>query len=271
MPTRICRADIAHPTVNGGTVKGRIRNRQTERPTSEQRNFERSLTRGGAPESKNGNKVVELRASLSPDCGATTDSFLAFAKRLVREHRESRMRVSPSGASAERGSLGGSVAVAAGVGALAADIGRAMGLPNHQIDGLMVCGLLHDIGQIAIPQTIFTRCKRLTQEERRLLRTHPCIGYDLVKDVPFPWPVARTVLEHHERLDGSGYPRGLRGGDICLEARIIAVADVVEAMTSDRVHRAAPGIDAALTEILSNRAKLYDPVVVDSCIRLLDA
>lgn len=271
MPTKMCKADIAHPIVNGGTGKSRIRNSQTEQPTSEQQNFERGPWRRGAPESKSGNNVVELRASLSSDYGATTDSFLAFAKLLVREHRESRMRVSPSSASVERGFLGRTVTVDAGVGALAADIGMAMGLLNQQIDGLMVCGLLHDIGQIAIPETIFTRRKRLTREERRLLRSHPFIGYDLVKDVTFPWPVGRAILEHHERLDGSGYPRGLRGGDICLEARIIAVADVVEAMTSDRVHRAAPGIEAALMEILSNRARLYDPVVVDSCIRLLDA
>ena len=128
--------------------------------------------------------------------------------------------------------------------------------------------ILHDIGKISIPAEILTKPGRLTEIEMNMLKTHPEVGYDILKRIDFPWPLAKIVLQHHERLDGSGYPQGLKGDEILLEARIIGVADVVEAMSSHRPYRPALGIDKALEEIYQNRGIFYDPEVVDTCIKL---
>ena len=129
-------------------------------------------------------------------------------------------------------------------------------------------GTIHDIGKIYVPTEILTKPGRLAKIEFEMIKTHPEHGYNMLKDVEFPWPVALTILQHHERMDGSGYPQGLKGEDILLEARILGVADVVEAMSSHRPYRPALGIERALEEISHNKGKLYDPQMVDACLRL---
>jgi len=151
---------------------------------------------------------------------------------------------------------------------LAVRIGEEMGLKQDRIESLQVTGLMHDIGKISIPAEILSKPTRLTEVEQELVRNHPRSAYDILKNVDFPWPVAEFVLQHHERIDGSGYPNGLRGEQIHLEARIIAVADVVEAISSHRPYRPALGLDAALEEITENAGRLYDDAVVEACVRL---
>ncbi len=151
---------------------------------------------------------------------------------------------------------------------LAQAIATEMGLPQEQIEGIRMAGLIHDLGKIAVPTEILSKPGRLNDLELSLVKTHPQVGYDILKRIDFPWPVAKIVLQHHERMDGSGYPQGLSGEEIMLEARILAVADVVEAMVSHRPYRPAHSIDEALEEISRNRGILYDPEVVDACVRL---
>lgn len=151
---------------------------------------------------------------------------------------------------------------------LACAIAAELGLPEERITGLRVAALVHDIGKIAIPTAILSKSRRLTKEESDLIKTHPRISYEILKKIEFPWPVAEIVLQHHERLDGSGYPRGLKGDEIRLEARILAVADAVEAMISHRPYRPACSLDEALTEISRHQGTLYDPEVVEACLRL---
>jgi putative nucleotidyltransferase with HDIG domain len=155
------------------------------------------------------------------------------------------------------------------VTALACAIAGEMGLSQSQTEGLRVAGHLHDIGTIAVPAQILTKPSLLTEVESMLMRTHVQTGYDILKTIDFPWPVAQIVLQHHERMDGSGYPQGLVGEAILLEARILAVADVVEAMASHRPYRAALGIDKALEEICLNKGTLYDSAAVDACLTLI--
>jgi len=153
-----------------------------------------------------------------------------------------------------------------------ADLARAiateMKLPADQIDGLRMAGVVHDLGKISIPSEILAAPRKLTVIEFSLVKTHSQIGHDLIKDIEFPWPIAEMILQHHERLDGSGYPRGLRGEEIMIEARILMVADVVEAISSHRPYRPALGVDQALREIETGRGRTYDPAVVDACLRL---
>ncbi|MDD5035851.1 MAG: HD-GYP domain-containing protein, partial [Methylococcaceae bacterium] len=154
------------------------------------------------------------------------------------------------------------------VSQLACAIGKAMGLTDQQLEGLHVIGYLHDVGKIALPAEILSKPAVLTKLEMEIVHGHSRAGYEILKNVEFPWPVAQAVLQHHERLDGSGYPNGLKDGEIILEARILMVADVVEAIASHRPYRAALGTEAALSEIAANRGKLYDAEVVDICLRL---
>ncbi len=154
------------------------------------------------------------------------------------------------------------------VSQLSSAIARQMNLSPDQVEGIYMTAILHDIGKISVPAEILTKPGRLNEIEMNMLRTHPQVGYDILKKIDFPWPLAKVVLQHHERMDGSGYPKGLKGDEILLEARIIGVADVVEAMSSHRPYRPALGIDKALEEISKNKGILYDPEVVNACFRL---
>lgn len=151
---------------------------------------------------------------------------------------------------------------------LARAIAEAMGLSEDRKDGIRIAGIIHDIGKIYVPAEILSKPRRLSQIEFNLIKTHSQVGYDVLKAIDFPWPVAKIVLQHHERIDGSGYPHNLRGDEIMLEAKILGVADVVEAMASHRPYRPALGVDAALQEISQNKGILYEPAVVDACIRV---
>jgi HD-GYP domain-containing protein (c-di-GMP phosphodiesterase class II) len=151
---------------------------------------------------------------------------------------------------------------------LGRSIGSLMGLSEDSIDGIRIGGILHDIGKIYVPTDILMMPRRLSTQEFDLVKLHPQVGYNVLKGIDFPWPVPKIVLQHHERLDGSGYPQGLRDKDILIEAKILAVADVVEAMASHRPYRPALGIDKALEEIRSNQGELYSPEVVAACLSL---
>ena len=154
------------------------------------------------------------------------------------------------------------------VAQLATAIAKKMKLSSDTIEAVEFASIIHDIGKIGIPSDLLVKPTRLTKPEFALIKEHPKIGYEILKDVDFPWDIANIVRQHHERLDGSGYPQGLKDDEILLEARIIGVADVVEAMSSHRPYRPALGIDKALEEITKNKGKLYDPEVVDACIKL---
>jgi PAS domain S-box-containing protein/putative nucleotidyltransferase with HDIG domain len=151
---------------------------------------------------------------------------------------------------------------------LACAIAEEMGLTEEQFDGLRLAGLIHDIGKITVPIEILNKPGRISENEFNIIKTHPQAGYNLLREIEFPWPVAQIVLQHHERLDGSGYPQGLKDGKIMLEAKILGVADVVEAMASHRPYRPALGIEVALEEITKNRGILYDHEVADICQRV---
>ncbi len=151
---------------------------------------------------------------------------------------------------------------------LSGAIATEMGLGMDRIEGLRMAGLIHDIGKISIPAEILSMPRKLTEIEYNLLKTHVESGYSILKDIKFPWPIARMVLEHHERLDGSGYPNGIKGDDMLAESRILAVADVIEATASYRPYRPAQGIDFALQEIAKGKAVLYDATATEACLRL---
>ena len=155
------------------------------------------------------------------------------------------------------------------VAVIAVAIAEELGWDKQKIQGLELGTLIHDIGKIYVPAEILSRPGKLTKNEFDIIKTHSEVGYDIIKDIEFPWPVADMIVQHHERLDGSGYPKGLKGDEIIPEARIMAVADVVEAITSHRPYRPGLGIDVALDEIQKNRGNFYEPDVVDACVRLI--
>ena len=153
-----------------------------------------------------------------------------------------------------------------------ADLARAiafeMALSEDHIEGVYMAGVIHDIGKISIPAEILSKPSRLNDLELSLVKDHSRIGYEILREISFPWPIAQIVYQHHERFNGSGYPQGLSGEDILIEARILGVADVLEAMASDRPYRPAHGLPRALEEISKNRGILYDPGVADACLRI---
>jgi len=153
---------------------------------------------------------------------------------------------------------------------LARAIATEMGVSEDQIQGIRLAGVIHDVGKISVPGEILSKPGRIGANEFGIIKEHPQVGYNILKTVDFPWPIAQIVLQHHERMDGSGYPFGISGDNILIEARILAVADVVEAMASHRPYRPALGIDVALREILKNRGSFYDLDVVDACLRLFN-
>lgn len=154
------------------------------------------------------------------------------------------------------------------VAEIAMAIARALELDEQRIEGIKVAGYLHDIGKISVPTEILVKPGKFSQTEYALVKEHAQAGYDALKHVKFPWPVATVALQHHERMDGSGYPNGLKGDEILLESRIMAVADVIEAMASHRPYRAGLGIDKALAEIERGSGTIYDPIVAHACLRL---
>ncbi len=156
------------------------------------------------------------------------------------------------------------------VAKLACAIAHELGVEGDTLEAVRVAGTLHDIGKIYIPAEILSKPGRLTELEMNLMRTHPSVGFDILSRISFPWPVAEIVHQHHERLDGSGYPNGLSENNILLEARILAVADVVEAMSSHRPYRPSLGLAPALGEIMAGKGRFYDPEVVDACIALFE-
>jgi len=154
------------------------------------------------------------------------------------------------------------------VAELCVAIGRKLDFSEDRLEGLRLGATIHDIGKIYVPAEILNRPSKLTAPEFEIIKSHPQVGYDIVKDVKFPWPVKEMIIQHHERLDGSGYPQGLKGDEIILEARILAVADVIEAMSSHRPYRAGLGLDAALAQIRLEGGTRLDPQVVDACERV---
>jgi PAS domain S-box-containing protein/putative nucleotidyltransferase with HDIG domain len=154
------------------------------------------------------------------------------------------------------------------VAQLAYAIASDIGLPAEQLAGIRLAGLVHDIGKIQVPAEILTHPDGLTEAELKIVKMHPVVGFELLKGIEFPWPIAQVILQHHERLDGSGYPSGLLDKEIILEAKILAVADVVEAMASHRPYRPGLDIEVALEEISINSGKLFDSAIVDSCLRV---
>jgi PAS domain S-box-containing protein len=151
---------------------------------------------------------------------------------------------------------------------LARSIAAEMKLTSEQINGIRMASKIHDIGKISIPSEILAKPTKLTELEFNLIKTHSQSGYDILKDIDFFWPVAQIILQHHERINGSGYPNGLKGDQILLESQILAIADVVEAISSHRPYRPAFGINIALDEIIKNKGILYNPAAVDACLRL---
>jgi len=151
---------------------------------------------------------------------------------------------------------------------LAIAIAKELNFSEDKIEGIRIASLIHDIGKIGLPTEILSKPTKLSDIEFSLIKEHPQIGYNILKSIDFSYPVAKIVLQHHERLDGSGYPNHLKGDKIFLEARILGVADVVEAMSSHRPYRPSLGIDKALEEISQNRGILYDWKVVDICLNL---
>lgn len=154
------------------------------------------------------------------------------------------------------------------VSKLATAIAWEMKLPKDKIEGIRIASLVHDIGKVNLPTEIVSKPSKLVEVEFNLIKNYPKVGYDILREVDFPWPIAEIVLQHQEKIDGSGYPRGLKGDEICIEAKILGVANVVEAMTSYRSYRPAISIDKSLAEISKNKNILFDPEVVDACIKL---
>jgi PAS domain S-box-containing protein/putative nucleotidyltransferase with HDIG domain len=154
------------------------------------------------------------------------------------------------------------------VSQLASAIAGEIGLPKDRAEAIRIAAIIHDVGKMFIPAEILSKPGKLSEVEFNLLKQHPQAGFDILKNIEFPWPIVQIVIQHHERMNGSGYPSRLSGEAIIIEARILAVADVVEAMASHRPYRPALGIDKALEEISKNKSTLYDAEVVDACVRL---
>ncbi len=153
---------------------------------------------------------------------------------------------------------------------IAREIAKNMGLSREVIESVNLAGQIHDLGKIAVPAEILSKPGRISESEFNLIKSHPQLGYDILKNIDFPWPIAEIVLQHHEKLDGTGYPRGLKGDEIIIEARILAVSDIVEAMASHRPYRAALGIDLALEEINRLAGTGLDRDVVAACVKIFE-
>jgi PAS domain S-box-containing protein/putative nucleotidyltransferase with HDIG domain len=248
----------------------------------QQKDLTRSLTLELELNHKNGSLVpVEVKYSFLPGPDGRPAEILAVA-RDVSKRRESELEVKRSTQRLVRAMEDTMQAMAmmvemrdpytAGhqrrVTQLACAIAKEIGLSPDQITGLRLAGTIHDIGKVRVPAEILTNPDGLSDAEYTIIKMHPLLGYEILKTMDLPWPIAEIIHQHHERMDGSGYPLGLSGKEIIIEARILAVADVVEAIASHRPYRPAHGLDKALEEISQNRGKLYDPYVVDACLKL---
>ncbi len=156
------------------------------------------------------------------------------------------------------------------VALLSSAIAKEMNLSEGQIESIYIAAMIHDIGKISVPSEILSKPDAINEAEYTLIKNHPEIAFETLKDIESPWQTTKIIIQHHERLDGSGYPFGLIGEDIILEAKILGVADVVEAMSSHRPYRPGLGIDKALEEISTNKGKLFDPKVVDACVSVFN-
>ena len=156
------------------------------------------------------------------------------------------------------------------VALLSSAIAKEMNLSEGQIESIYIAAMIHDIGKISVPSEILSKPDAINEAEYTLIKNHPEIAFETLKDIESPWQTTKIIIQHHERLDGSGYPLGLIGEDIILEAKILGVADVIEAMSSHRPYRPSLGIDQALEEIVKNKGKLYDPKVVDACVSVFN-
>jgi putative nucleotidyltransferase with HDIG domain len=154
------------------------------------------------------------------------------------------------------------------VSKLATAIAQEMKLPRDKIEGVRFASLVHDIGKVNLPTEIVSKLNKLSEVEFNFIKNHPKIGYNILKKVDFLWPIAEIVFQHQEKIDGSGYPRGLKGAEILIEARILGVANIIEAMSSSRSYRPAISVDDSLVEISKNKNILFDPEVVNTCLRL---
>ena len=152
---------------------------------------------------------------------------------------------------------------------IASFIAEKISMDQHQITGIYYASLIHDIGEISVPAEIISRAGPLTKLEYSLIQTHPEEGYKILKDVAFPWPIAQIILQHHERLDGSGYPYGLQSAEILLESKVVTVAEVVQAMLSHRTYRAAHPLENVIEELTTNSGNYYDEQVVSACLKIL--
>ena len=229
---------------------------------------------------KNGN-TLSVELSIVPLREDDSVTFNAFIRDLT-ERNADREKLVRSAKSLRKSLIGTVLAIAKAVEArdpytaghqqqvshLARSLAQEMRLDKDVVEGIRMGAFIHDIGKIQLPAEILSKPGRVTDLEYLMVQTHCQVGYDILQDVEFPWPVADIVYQHHERMDGSGYPQGLKGDEISLQARIVAVADVVEAISSHRPYRAGLGLEAALDEIRKQRGKFYDPVVVDACLKL---
>lgn len=157
------------------------------------------------------------------------------------------------------------------VAQLACMAATRLGWLKDRIEGLRLGAYVHDIGKISVPSEILNKPGRLTQAEFNLIKSHPTISYEMLCNIPFPWPIADIAYQHHERIDGSGYPRGLKGDEICEEAKLLGVADVIEAMCSHRPYRPGLGLEAALEEVRAGSGSRYDPAYTQACIDVVEA
>ena len=156
------------------------------------------------------------------------------------------------------------------VALLSSAIAKEMNLSEGQIESIYIAAMIHDIGKISVPTEILSKPDAINEAEYTLIKSHPEIAFETLKDIESPWQTTEIIMQHHERLDGSGYPLGLAGEDIILEAKILGVADVIEAMSSHRPYRPSLGLEKALEEIVTNKGKLYDLKVVDACVRVFN-
>ncbi len=156
------------------------------------------------------------------------------------------------------------------VALLSSAIAKEMNLSEGQIESIFIAAMIHDIGKISVPSEILSKPDSINEAEYTLIKNHPEIAFETLKDIESPWQTTEIIIQHHERLDGSGYPFGLTNEDIIVEAKILGVADVIEAMSSHRPYRPSLGIDHALEEIVKNKGKLYDPKVVDACVSVFN-